>query len=653
MGGTGAGCGAGLTRAGHRRALICVVAVVVSLLVTVGATRPADAQPVGTTVIVAAGIKSPAGITAGPDGDLWFTDTGDNSIGRMTPAGVLAFFTGTGISGPYGIAVGPGRRPVVHQLGQQLDRADHPGGRGVELHGHRHQLPRTGSRRARTASCGSPTRATTRSGGSRRRGWCRTSPATEHQRPVRDRVGPGREPVVHQRRQRLDRADHAAGGGVELRRYRHQRPAAGSPSGPDGNLWFTNADNDVDRADHAGGRGDQLHRHRHRARRAGSPSGPDGNLWFTNAATTRSGGSPRPGRCRTSPVPASAARTGSRPGPDGNLWFTNPASTSIGRITPAGVVSTFAGAGISGPVRDRGGPGREPLVHQPGQQLDRADHAGGRGVELHRAPASAHRRGSRRVRTATCGSPTTATTRSGGSPRPAWCRTSPAPASATPQGIAAGPDGNLWFANHGSNSIGRITPAGVVSNFTGAGISAPSGIAAGPDGNLWFTNTATTRSGGSRRPVWSPTSPAPASATRRAIAAGPDGNLWFTNNRINELDRADHAGGGGDRPSPVPASAAPCGIAAGPDGNLWFTNCGNSSIGRITPAGVVSNFTGTGLIQPERDHRRARTGRCGSPTTATTRSAPSSSTAPYAHPYDFAGDRHGSDRGVPATGPGR
>ena len=57
-----------------------------------------------------------------------------------------------------------------------------------------------------------------------------------------------------------------------------------------------------------------------------------------------------------------------------------------------------------------------------------------------------------------------------------------------PYGITAGPDGNLWFTNSGNNSIGRITPAGVVSNFTGAGINGPNGITAGPDGNLWFTN---------------------------------------------------------------------------------------------------------------------------------------------------------------------
>src|SRR5258708_7824171 len=56
-----------------------------------------------------------------------------------------------------------------------------------------------------------------------------------------------------------------------------------------------------------------------------------------------------------------------------------------------------------------------------------------------------------------------------------------------PPWIAAGPDGALWFTNHGNNSIGRITTAGKVTNYTDPSISLPYGIAAGPDGALWFT----------------------------------------------------------------------------------------------------------------------------------------------------------------------
>jgi hypothetical protein len=57
-----------------------------------------------------------------------------------------------------------------------------------------------------------------------------------------------------------------------------------------------------------------------------------------------------------------------------------------------------------------------------------------------------------------------------------------------PRGIAAGPDGALWFTEAFGNRIGRITPGGVIDEFViptpGSG---PTDIVAGPDGNLWFT----------------------------------------------------------------------------------------------------------------------------------------------------------------------
>ena len=54
-------------------------------------------------------------------------------------------------------------------------------------------------------------------------------------------------------------------------------------------------------------------------------------------------------------------------------------------------------------------------------------------------------------------------------------------------GIAAGPDGALWFANSIPNgSIGRMTTAGeVTSTYPGAGVN-PFMIVAGPDGAMWF-----------------------------------------------------------------------------------------------------------------------------------------------------------------------
>ncbi len=50
-------------------------------------------------------IYEPFGITAGPDGALWFTNY-PTSIGRISPAGVVTNYTGTGISLPEGIMSG-------------------------------------------------------------------------------------------------------------------------------------------------------------------------------------------------------------------------------------------------------------------------------------------------------------------------------------------------------------------------------------------------------------------------------------------------------------------------------------------------------------------------------------------------------------------
>src|SRR5262249_5947220 len=68
--------------------------------------------PGGVVTEVAAGISprsGPAAITAGPAGNLWFTEFDGNRIGRITPAGVVTEFS-RGISPdsePLGIAAGP------------------------------------------------------------------------------------------------------------------------------------------------------------------------------------------------------------------------------------------------------------------------------------------------------------------------------------------------------------------------------------------------------------------------------------------------------------------------------------------------------------------------------------------------------------------
>jgi streptogramin lyase len=130
-------------------------------------------------------------------------------------------------------------------------------------------------------------------------------------------------------------------------------------------------------------------------------------------------------------------------------------------------------------------------------------------------------------------------------------------ANSNPQGIATGPDGNLWFTEFTGNKIGRITLAGGITEF----------------------------------PIPTPNS------GPRAITAGPDGNVWFTEYTANKIGKITPSGVITEYPIPT-ANSSPYGIVTGPDGNLWFTESTAPfmpqqfyKIGKITTSGVVTEYS--------------------------------------------------------------
>jgi streptogramin lyase len=154
--------------------------------------------------------------------------------------------------------------------------------------------------------------------------------------------------------------------------------------------------------------------------------------------------------------------------------------------------------------------------------------------------------------------------------------------------IALGPDNNLWFDDFTSNSIGRCTPGGVVTEFP-VPTPAPfiSGITAGPDGAVWFTETAdpgkvariTTSGVITEFPLLS------AGHQPTGIVTGPDHNLWVgADNAVWRITP-----GGVQNFFPLSGVSA-FGMTSGADGNVWFTVLGSNSIGRITTAGVITLF---------------------------------------------------------------
>jgi streptogramin lyase len=196
--------------------------------------------------------------------------------------------------------------------------------------------------------------------------------------------------------------------------------------------------------------------------------------------------------------------------------------------------------------------------------------------------------------------------------------------------ITKGPDGNLWFTAELPARIGKVTPAGEVTEYP-LSVGSPWGITAGPDGNLWFTNRSNKKIGKittsgtiTEYPVIN-TSPG-----LLFITAGPDGNLWFTENSANKIGKITTSGAVVEYSLPtyrwpegitagtdgnlwyvtdtehvgkmntsgsilgeysVMASASPRDIAAGPDGKLWFTMIGQKYVGKVTTSGTVSSHS--------------------------------------------------------------
>ena len=293
-------------------------------------------------------------------------------------------------------------------------------------------------------------------------------------------------------------------------------------------------------------------------------SGPDGNLWFTQAVsaidTTSStfiGRSTPDGTITEFLIPQQGFAFPTQSlritlGPDGNLWVTG---NNISRITPTGFVTQFT----------------LPPQNNGTIEIPFAITAGPDGniwfTEIpvgFTAPEPAGRVG----RITPTGQITEFTLPSAGS---------------EPRGISTGPDGNLWFTENGpgGHKIGQITPSGVLTEFALPDQNgAPEAITHGPDGNLWFTGEELVTTGpgvptgtfiGRITPSGAFTEfPIPDSAFAPAITSGSDGNLYFTEEYANKIGRITLEGTISEFTIPTSASA-PIGITAGPDGNVWFT----------------------------------------------------------------------------------
>ncbi len=125
----------------------------------------------------------------------------------------------------------------------------------------------------------------------------------------------------------------------------------GIVTGPDGNLWFTDSQlGAVGKMTTAGSYQEFTLPPACAASSGGChpgaiTAGPDGNLWFVNSGFI---GKVTPAGISTlfTVPPADCGSNGCNPvdvtaGPDGNVWFVDPNAQIVGRVTPAGTITTF------------------------------------------------------------------------------------------------------------------------------------------------------------------------------------------------------------------------------------------------------------------------------------------------------------------------
>lgn len=257
---------------------------------------------------------------------------------------------------------------------------------------------------------------------------------------------------------------------------------------------------------------------------------------------------------------ASSDVVGITTGPDGNLWFTDSGASRIGTITTSG--SGFKEFGTPTPNATP-----EDIISADGN------------LWFTEFSSSASQIG--RVTT-------------GGSANEFAIQT-----GAGPNTLVLGPDGNLWFTNYLNSTIGRLSPtaaAGTVAQefpVADAGTN-PTDITVGSDGNLWYTEGG---ANGSKIGVMNTSGAKVASysATTSAggvgisgITLGPDGNVWYTEQNAGKIGKMTPAGAiteysvGGSNPGP----SAIVTVGA----NLWFVDQSGNAIGEITPSGAVTEY---------------------------------------------------------------
>jgi streptogramin lyase len=306
----------------------------------------------------------------------------------------------------------------------------------------------------------------------------------------------------------------------------------------------------------------------------------------------------------------------------GNVYVADSGNSTIRKITPAGAVTTLAGAAGGGSADGTGSAAR---FNQPnGVAVDASGNV---------YVADSVNRTIRKITPAGVVTTLAGTAGSWGSVD----GTGSAARFSLPSGVAVDASGNVYVADRNNSTIRKITPDGVVTTFAGTAGSigsadgtgsaarfySPSGVAVDGTGNVYVADTynqtirkitpagvVTTLAGtalsygsadgtGSAARFWNPS----------GVAVDGSGNVYVAdggnnggNNAIRKITPAGvvttFAGTAGSYGSADGTGSAarffwPSGVAVDGSGNVYVADSSNSTVRKITPAGVVTTLAGT------------------------------------------------------------